>query len=46
MSQDKLPVSEAKSFSDMNASEKLAHLGKVVLFLASFGFAYPNIFSE
>ena len=46
MSQDKLPVSAPKLFSDMNAGEKLAHLGKIVVFLATFGFAYPNIFSE
>ena len=36
----------AKRFSDMNASEKLVHIGKVIMFLLSFGFAFPNIFSD
>ena len=35
-----------KRYSEMNAGEKLAHIGKVIVFLLSFGFAFPNIFSD
>jgi len=32
-----------KKFKDMNQSEKTAYVGKVFLFLLTFGFAYPSI---
>jgi hypothetical protein len=32
-----------KKFRDMTQSEKAAHVGKVFLFLLTFGFAYPSI---
>lgn len=32
-----------KKFKDMNQAEKTAHVGKVFLFLLTFGFAYPGI---
>lgn len=35
-----------KSFSSMTGAEKLRHVGKVVVFLLSFGFIFPNIFSD
>lgn len=33
-------------FRKMSARQKLRHVGKVIVFLLSFGFAFPNIFSE
>jgi hypothetical protein len=35
-----------RKFLSMNSGEKLAYLCKVIVFLISFGFAFPNIFSE
>lgn len=32
-----------KKYRDMNQSEKTAYIGKVFLFLLTFGFAYPSI---
>lgn len=37
---------KTRPFSSMTANEKLLYLCKVIVFLASFGFAFPNIFSE
>jgi hypothetical protein len=37
---------EDKKFSQMNVFEKIKHIGKVAVFLLSFGFIYPNIFSD
>jgi hypothetical protein len=33
-------------FKDMPLQEKLAYIGKGVLCILTFGFAYPNIFSD
>jgi len=33
-------------FSDMSVFGKIKFVGKVVVFLLSFGFIYPNIFSD
>jgi hypothetical protein len=33
-------------FSDMSFPQKLAYLGKAALCVLSFGFAFPNIFSD
>lgn len=33
-------------FSEMSVGGKLAHIGKVILFFVSFGFAYPTIWSD
>jgi hypothetical protein len=41
--EDKVSV---RKFSDMNAGEKLVHLFKVLVFLVTFGFAFPTIFSD
>jgi hypothetical protein len=37
---------KSKRFSEMTAGEKIAHIGKVIVFFFSFGFAFPNIFSD
>ena len=43
----KKPANEASiKFSQMNVQQKLVHLMKVVVFLATFGFAFPNIFED
>ena len=34
-----------KSFSDMNGGEKFVHVCKVLVFLVTFGFAFPTILS-
>ena len=36
----------AKPFSQMTGMEKAKHVGKVIVFLLSFGFIFPNILSE
>lgn len=35
-----------KSFSQMSAGEKVTHIGKVIVFLITAGFAFPTIFSD
>lgn len=35
-----------KPFSGMTGAEKVKHVGKVVVFLLSFGFIFPNILSD
>jgi len=35
-----------KRFAQLTFFGKIVHIGKVVVFLASFGFAFPNIFSD
>lgn len=35
-----------KKFENMNSSEKAAHVGKIFLFLLTFGFAYPSILQD
>jgi hypothetical protein len=37
---------KSKPFSQMNAIEKVRHIGKVVVFFLTFGFAFPNVFSD
>jgi hypothetical protein len=36
-------AASSKKFKNMNQSEKVAYVGKVFLFLLTFGFAYPSI---
>ena len=36
----------AKPFSKMTPTQKLSHIGKVIVFVVTFGFAFPNIFIE
>jgi hypothetical protein len=33
-------------FGQMNVQQKLLHLLKVVIFLGTFGFAFPNIIED
>ncbi len=39
-------AASSKKFKDMNASEKMGFVGKVFVFLLTFGFAYPHILQE
>ncbi len=36
----------SKKYKSMTTSEKTAHIGKVFLFLLTFGFAYPSILHD
>ena len=35
-----------KPFSKMTGMEKARHVGKVIVFVLSFGFIFPNVFSD
>jgi hypothetical protein len=35
-----------KPFAKMTTREKAKHVGKVFLFLLTFGFAFPNVLSD
>jgi hypothetical protein len=35
-----------QKFSEMSAAGKIKHIGKVIVCLLTFGFVFPNIFSE
>jgi hypothetical protein len=37
---------EDKKFGEMTIGEKIVYTGKVIIFLASFGFAYPNVLTD
>ena len=39
-------TASGKQFKDMTQSQKMAHVGKVFLFLLTFGFAYPSILHD
>jgi hypothetical protein len=39
-------VVKRRTFSEMSGGEKLVHVGKVVAFIVSFGFAFPTLFSD
>jgi hypothetical protein len=39
-------VETKKSFGDLDASGKVAFIAKAVIFMISFGFAFPTIFSD
>lgn len=47
---DKPPINvnaiTAKPFAKMKTGEKVKHVGKVFVFLLTFGFAFPNILSD
>lgn len=38
--------SGAQRFGEMSFMRKIGFLGKVVVFLASFGFVYPTLFAD
>lgn len=40
------PVQPVKKFSAMGAGEKLVFIGKVCVFLLTFGFAFPTVLSN
>lgn len=35
----------SRKFSKMSAGEKIVFIGQFVIFLVTFGFAYPNLLS-
>jgi len=35
-----------KPFSQMSAGEKVAHIGKMIVFFITAGFAFPTIFTD
>jgi hypothetical protein len=37
---------QSQKFSEMTFFGKVKHIGKVVVFLLTFGFVYPHIFSD
>jgi hypothetical protein len=39
-------VAPSIKFKDMSFAQKLGYVGKAMLCIISFGFAYPNIFSD
>lgn len=39
-------ASDSKKFKDMGAGEKVAFVGKLVVFLCSFGFAFPLLLND
>ena len=43
---DNINTVKTRKFSDMNGSEKLIYLGKVIVFIITFGFAFPTLFSD
>ncbi len=40
------PAAAKKTYSKMNAAQKVAHIGKVCVFFLTMGFAYPNVFND
>ncbi|MGE5523333.1 MAG: hypothetical protein ACM3SS_06440 [Rhodospirillaceae bacterium] len=46
MSKSKAGAHAGKSFGELDSSGKLAYVGKVLVFLVTFGFAFPTIFSD
>ena len=42
---DDVNVITSKPFSEMSRMEKVKHVAKVIVFLLSFGFVFPNILS-
>lgn len=35
-----------QKFSEMSTSGKAVHIGKIIIFVISFGFAFPGLFSD
>ncbi len=46
MATNEQPYGEGKPFGKMSFVEKVVFLVKVVVFLASFGFAFPRVLSD
>ena len=43
---DDINVITSKPFSKMTGVEKVKHVAKVIVFLLSFGFIFPNVLSD
>jgi hypothetical protein len=43
---DKAKYAESKKFKDMGAVEKIVFVGKLTIFLCTFGFAFPMILAD
>lgn len=43
---DDINTVTARKFSEMNGAEKVKHIGKVIAFILTFGFAFPTLFSD
>ena len=39
-------AAKESKFKDMGVSGKIAHIAKACVFFLSFGFAFPNIFTD
>jgi len=37
---------ESRNFADLDAGGKIAFIAKAMIFVISFGFAFPTIFSD
>lgn len=40
------PVAAGRKWKDMSAGQKLAFVGKLCVFLISFGFAFPTLLND
>ncbi len=38
-----MAVADDKKFAQMSGGEKIVYIGKVIIFIATFGFAFPTI---
>ena len=43
---DEQKYGESKKFKDMGAGEKIVFIGKLIIFLCTFGFAFPLILND
>ena len=41
-----ITATDSKKFKDMGAGEKIVFTGKLVVFLCSFGFAFPLLLND
>jgi hypothetical protein len=54
MMSDKAPTAQGSAatvtpnvkFKDMSFAQKIAHVGKALLFVLTLGFCYPNLFAD
>lgn len=47
MAQDKSALSDtSRLWRDLSAGQKLVFIGKLIIFLCTFGFAYPNLMDK
>ena len=43
---DNINTVSTRKFSNMSGAEKLKYIGKVIVFIVTFGFAFPTLFSD